>query len=190
MHNAVLPSKVRLVEVGPRDGLQNEPVFVPAAHKIAFVNRLADAGHSTIEVTAFVTTKYLPQMADAAEVCAGITRKAGVRYTALIPNLVGLSRARDAGVDEVAIFPAATEAFSRRNLNQTVEEALATVADVCREARSSGLPVRAYLSTSFGCPFEGPVAPSRVRDLTARLIDAGIYEVAPSGTSGRGPPPR
>lgn len=183
-----LPWQVRLVEVGPRDGLQNEAVFVPAAEKIAFVNRLADAGHTTIEVTAFVTAKYLPQMADADAVFAGITRKPGVRYTALIPNLMGLARARDAGADEVAIFPAATEAFSRRNLNQTVDEALATVAEVCREARASRLPVRAYLSTSFGCPFEGAVSPARVRDLAACLIDAGVYEIALSDTIGAAHP--
>lgn len=179
-----LPARVALREVGPRDGLQNELVFVPTSDKVAFVNRLADAGHSTIEVTAFVSLKYLPQMADAEAVFAGITRRPGVRYTALVPNLSGFSRAREAGADEVAIFPAATEAFSRRNLNQTVEEAFATVADVCRDARAARLPVRAYLSTSFGCPFEGAVAPSRVRDLTSRLLDLGVCEVALSDTIG------
>ena len=178
------PTHVRIVEVGPRDGLQNESAFVPTADKIAFINRLSDAGHTTIEVSAFVNPARVPQMADAAEVFAGIARRPGVRYTALVPNLQGLARAREARVDEVAVFPAASETFSQRNLNRTVDEALAEVKRVCAEARSAGLRVRAYLSTSFGCPFEGAVAPSRVADLTARLIDLGTYEVALSDTIG------
>jgi hydroxymethylglutaryl-CoA lyase len=182
--NHVLPRQVRIVEVGPRDGLQNEAAFVPTADKIAFVNALAEAGHSTIEVTAFVSPKWVPQMADASGVCAGITRHRGVRYTALVPNLQGLARAREAGVDEVAVFPAASETFSTRNINQTIDEALAQAKQVCDEARTLELPVRAYLSTSFGCPFEGAVAPSRVAELTARLIDLGAYEVSISDTIG------
>jgi hydroxymethylglutaryl-CoA lyase len=178
------PPRVRIVEVGPRDGLQNESARVPTSEKIAFINRLAAAGHSTIEVSAFVSAKWVPQMADAGEVCAGIERVPGVRYTALVPNLTGLARARDARVDEVAIFPAASETFSRRNINQTIDEALAAARAVCDEARSSGLPVRAYLSTSFGCPFEGPVPPSRVVNLTERLLEAGAYEVSLSDTIG------
>jgi hydroxymethylglutaryl-CoA lyase len=181
---STLPTRVRIVEVGPRDGLQNEAAFVPTQDKIAFVNRLSDAGHAMIEVSAFVSPKWVPQMADAAEVCAGITRRPGVRYTALVPNLQGLARARDARVDEVAVFPAASETFSKRNINQTIDEALAQAKQVCDAAQAAGLPVRAYLSTSFGCPFEGPVAPSRVADLTARLIDLGAYEVALSDTIG------
>jgi hydroxymethylglutaryl-CoA lyase len=182
--NDVPPRQVRIVEVGPRDGLQNEAAFVPTADKIAFVNALAEAGHSTIEVTAFVSPKWVPQMADASGVCAGITRHRGVRYTALVPNLQGLARAREAGVDEVAVFPAASETFSTRNINQTIDEALAQAKQVCDEARTLELPVRAYLSTSFGCPFEGAVAPSRVAELTARLIDLGAYEVSISDTIG------
>ena len=178
------PASVRIVEVGPRDGLQNEPVSISTADKIAFVDRLSDAGHTMIEVTAFVSPKWVPQMADAADVCAGITRRPGVRYTALVPNLHGLARARDAGVDEVAVFPAASDTFSRRNLNQTIDEALASAREVCAAAAAAGLPVRAYLSTSFGCPFEGSVSPSRVVDLTARLIELGAYEVALSDTIG------
>jgi hydroxymethylglutaryl-CoA lyase len=178
------PRQVRIVEVGPRDGLQNESTFVPTADKIAFVNSLSTAGHSMIEVSAFVSPKWVPQMADAAEVCAGVTRRPGVRYTALVPNLQGLARARDARVDEVAIFPAASETFSKRNINQTIDEALAQAKQVCDAARGASLPVRAYLSTSFGCPFEGAVPPSRVADLTARLIDFGAYEVALSDTIG------
>ena len=181
---ASFPSRVRIVEVGPRDGLQNEAAFVPTLDKIAFVNRLSDAGHTTIEVSAFVSPKWVPQMADASEVCVGITRRPGVRYTALAPNLRGLERAREAGVDEVAVFPAASETFSKRNINQTIDEALAQAKQVCGAARTMDLPVRAYLSTSFGCPFEGAVPPQRVADLTARLIDLGAYEVSISDTIG------
>jgi hydroxymethylglutaryl-CoA lyase len=182
--NPSFPRQVRIVEVGPRDGLQNESAFVPTAEKIAFINRLSDAGHMMIEVSAFVSPKWVPQMADAAEVCAGIARRPGVRYTALVPNLQGLTRARAARVDEVAVFPAASETFSTRNINQTVEEAFAQAKHVCDEARTEGLPVRAYLSTSFGCPFEGAVAPSRVAALTSRLLDLGAYEVSISDTIG------
>ena len=179
-----LPRQVTLVEVGPRDGLQNEAAFVPTPAKIAFVDRLADAGHTRIEVSAFVSPKWVPQMADAAQVFAGITRRPGVRYTALVPNLHGLSRAREARVDELAVFPAASETFSKRNINQTIDEAIANAKRVCHEARGAGLRVRAYLSTSFGCPFEGAVTPARVAELTARLIDLGAYEVALSDTIG------
>ncbi len=178
------PAQVSIVEVGPRDGLQNEAARVPAAEKIAFVNRLAAAGHTRIEVTAFVSPRWVPQMADAAEVCAGIERRPGVRYSALVPNLTGLTRARAANSDEVAVFPAASETFSQRNLNQSIAEAMAAAEDVCTEALAAGLPVRAYLSTSFGCPFEGAVPPARVIDLTARLLDFGAYEVSVSDTIG------
>jgi hydroxymethylglutaryl-CoA lyase len=179
-----LPSRVQLVEVGPRDGLQNEAAPVSTSEKIAFVNRLADAGHSVIEVSAFVSPKWVPQMADAAEVFAGITRKPGVRYSALVPNLKGLERARAANVDEVAIFPAASETFSTRNINQTIDDAMAAGKDVCDAARSAGIRVRGYLSTVFGCPFEGNVPVSRVVELTARLLDMGVYQVSLSDTIG------
>jgi len=175
---------VRIVEVGPRDGLQNEAVFVPTAEKIAFVDRLTRAGHTMIEVSAFVSPRWVPQMADAADVFAGITRRPGVRYTALVPNLQGLERATQARVDEVAVFPAASETFSRRNLNQSVEDAMASAERVMGQARTSGLPVRAYLSVAFGCPFEGAVSPATVTELSARLIDLGAYEVALSDTIG------
>jgi hydroxymethylglutaryl-CoA lyase len=177
-------AKVQIVEVGPRDGLQNEAARVPAADKIAFVNRLAAAGHTRVEVTAFVSPRWVPQMADAAEVCAGIERRPGVRYSALVPNLTGLGRARAASLDEVAVFPAASETFSQRNLNQSVDEAMAAAKAVCTEALAAGLPVRAYLSTSFGCPFEGAVPSARVVDLTRQLLDFGAYEVSVSDTIG------
>lgn len=176
--------KVQIVEVGPRDGLQNEAARLSAAEKIAFVNRLAAAGHTRIEVTAFVSPRWVPQMADAAEVCAGIERRPGVRYSALVPNLKGLARAREAAIDEIAVFPAASETFSQRNLNQSVAEAMAAAEEVCTEALGLGIPVRAYLSTSFGCPFEGAVAPARVIELTTRLLDVGAYEVSISDTIG------
>jgi isopropylmalate/homocitrate/citramalate synthase len=178
------PSRVTIVEVGPRDGLQNERGVVPTAAKIAFVDALSAAGHRVIEVSAFVSPKWVPQMADASEVFAGITRRAGVRYTALVPNLAGLARARAAGVTEVAIFAAASETFSQRNINQTVDQSLATYKAVCDEALAAGMRVRGYLSTCFGCPFEGAIAPARVADVAARLMDLGVFEVAISDTIG------
>jgi isopropylmalate/homocitrate/citramalate synthase len=179
-----LPSRVQIVEVGPRDGLQNEAAHVPTADKIAFVNRLTEAGHSAIEVSAFVSPTWVPQMADAQEVFAGITRRPGVRYTALVPNLTGLSRARKAGVDDIAIFVAASQTFSRRNINQTIAESLGTYVGVVDEARSAGVRVRGYISAAFGCPFEGDVPAETVADITARLVDLGAYEVALSDTIG------
>jgi len=179
-----LPSRVTVVDVGPRDGLQNEAAAVSTADKIAFVDRLSAAGLPVIEVTAFVSPRWVPQMADAAEVLRGIARRPGTRYTALAPNVKGLARALDASVDEVAIFGAASETFSRRNINQSIDESLVTHAEVCREAARAGLRVRGYLSTCFGCPFEGPVSAPRVADLAARLLDLGVYEVALSDTIG------
>ncbi|HEX7020115.1 MAG TPA: hydroxymethylglutaryl-CoA lyase [Gemmatimonadaceae bacterium] len=174
----------RIVEVGPRDGLQNERAAIAAADKVAFVDRLSATGLGTIEVTAFVSPKWVPQMADAADVMAGIARRSGVRYTALTPNPKGLERALAAHADEVAVFAAASEAFSRRNINQTIDESLATYAEVCAEAGRHAVPVRAYLSTAFGCPFEGDVEPGRVADLSTRLLEMGAYEVAVSDTIG------
>lgn len=179
-----LPTQVRIVEVGPRDGLQNEPAPVATADKVAFVDRLSDAGHRTIEVSAFVNPKWVPQMADAAGVFAAIARRPGTRYTALVPNLEGLSRAMDAGVDEVAIFAAASESFSQRNINQTIGRSLETYRAVCVRAREARLPVRAYVSTAFGCPFEGVVSPNAVADVARALIEMGAYEVAVSDTIG------
>jgi isopropylmalate/homocitrate/citramalate synthase len=178
------PRRVRLVEVGPRDGLQNEAAAVPTAEKVAFVDRLSAAGHAVIEVTAFVSPRRVPQMADAEAVLAGIARRPGTRYTALVPNERGLERAMAAGVDELAVFAAASEGFSHRNIGQSIDESLATYAAVCREAGQAGLPVRGYLSTAFGCPFDGPVAPGRVADVARRLADLGVYEVALSDTIG------
>jgi hydroxymethylglutaryl-CoA lyase len=184
LRDSVWPSAVRIVEVGPRDGLQNEAAVIPTADKIAFVNRLSEAGHSHIEVAAFVSPKWVPAMADAAEVFAGLNRRQATRYTALVPNLAGLTRAQQAGVDEIAIFAAASETFSRRNINQSIAESLSTYRSVCDEAARMRLPVRAYLSTCFGCPFEGRVDPARVAVLSQALLELGVYEVALSDTIG------
>jgi hydroxymethylglutaryl-CoA lyase len=175
---------ISVVEVGPRDGLQNEQVLVPTADKIAFVDRLGAANLPVIEVTAFVSPKWVPHMADAAEVFAGITRKPGIRYTALVPNLAGLERAAGAGVREIAVFASATETFSRKNINQSIDQSLATYKVVADRALASGLRVRAYVSTAFGCPYEGDVAPEKVADVAARLIGLGAFEVAISDTIG------
>ncbi len=173
-----------MYEVGPRDGLQNEAAIVPTADKIAFVDALSAAGLPAIEVGAFVSPTRVPQMADTAEVLAGITRKSGTRYSVLVPNVKGLERAVASRVDEVAIFAAASETFSRRNINQSIEDSLRGYADVARAALAAGLRVRAYLSTAFGCPFDGDVPVTRVIDLTRRLLDFGVYEVAISDTIG------
>ena len=183
-----VPSGVKLVEVGPRDGLQNEHASISTADKIAFVNALTAAGHTMIEVSAFVSPKWVPQMADAAEVFAGIDRKRGVRYTALVPNLQGLERASSAGVSEVAIFAAASETFSRKNINQSIDESLANYSGVVKTAAREGLEVRGYLSTCFVCPFEGPVDPARVAEVAQRLLDLGCYEIAVSDTIGAAHP--
>jgi isopropylmalate/homocitrate/citramalate synthase len=175
---------VTIVEVGPRDGLQNEAVRVSTAAKVAFADALAAAGLPVVEVAAFVNPERVPQMADAADVVRGLRRREGVRYSALVPNTRGLAAARDAGLREVAIFVAASETFSRRNINQSIDESLAGYAAVIADARAAGIRVRAYLSTAFGCPFEGDVPIARVVDLTARLLDLGAFEVAVSDTIG------
>jgi isopropylmalate/homocitrate/citramalate synthase len=179
-----MTKRVTVVEVGPRDGLQNEPAGVSTADKIEFVNRLSAARLPVIEVSAFVSPRWVPQMADAAEVFAGITRHPGIRYTALVPNIQGLERAIAAGVSEVAVFAASTETFSRRNINQSIDESLRTYEQVCARAQASGIRVRGYLSTAFGCPFEGTVPPSQVARIAARLADLGVFEVAVSDTIG------
>ena len=178
------PPRVSIVEVGPRDGLQNERSPITTADKIAFVDRLSAAGHGVIEVSAFVSPKWVPQMADAAEVFAGIARRPGVRYSALVPNQAGLARAVAAGVTEVAIFAAASETFSRRNINQSIDDSLRAYAAVTAEALAAGLRVRGYLSTCFGCPYEGAVAPAQVAAIARRVLDLGVFEVAISDTIG------
>jgi isopropylmalate/homocitrate/citramalate synthase len=176
--------RVTVVEVGPRDGLQNEQAIVPTDVKVGFVDRLTRAGHRVIEVSAFVSPKWVPQMADAGDVFKRIRRKPGVRYAALVPNRVGLDRAVEAGATEIAIFAAASETFSRRNINQSIDESFATYRSVTDAALQAGLRVRGYLSTAFGCPYEGAVPRERVAELAARLIDLGVFEVSVSDTIG------
>lgn len=176
--------RVTVVEVGPRDGLQNEAVQVATADKVAFVDLLSEAGLPVVEVSAFVRPGRVPQMQDASEVFAAIRRRPGTRYSALVPNLAGLERAAAAGVEEIAIFAAASESFSRANINQGIEDSLRTYGSVCEQALARGMRVRGYLSTAFGCPYEGHVAPEVVRDLSARLVDMGVFEVAVSDTIG------
>ena len=175
---------ITVVEVGPRDGLQNERASVSTADKIELVNRLGAAGLPVIEVSAFVSPKWVPQMSDAEQVFAGITRRGGTRYTALVPNASGLERAQRAGVTEVAIFAASSETFSRKNINQGIDDSLATYKAVCAVALAAGMRVRGYLSTAFGCPYEGTVAPETVATIAARLLDLGVFEVAVSDTIG------
>jgi hydroxymethylglutaryl-CoA lyase len=178
------PARVTIVEVGPRDGLQNEAAQIATEDKIAFVDRLSAAGLPVIEVSAFVSPKWVPQMADAASVFAGIERRSGTRYSALVPNLVGLERAQAAGVSDIAVFAAASESFSKRNINQSIETSLEEYRVVCRRAAELGLRVRGYVSTAFGCPFEGDVPPDRVAEVAAALVDMGAIEVAVSDTIG------
>ncbi len=176
--------RITIVEVGPRDGLQNEAARIPSADKVAFVERLAAAGLPVIEVTSFVRPDRVPQLADARDVFAALTPRPGTRYTALVPNLTGLREALAAGVREVAIFAAASEGFSQRNTNRSIAQSLAAFADVCREADAAGVGVRGYLSTAFGCPFDGAVNPRRVAEIARQLLDLGVYQVAISDTIG------
>jgi hydroxymethylglutaryl-CoA lyase len=178
------PPRVTIVEVGPRDGLQNEAARIPTEDKIGFIDRLTAAGAAVIEISSWVRPDWVPQLADATFVARGIARKPGVRYTALVPNQRGLELAREAGMTEIAIFAAASETFSQRNINRSIDESFALYADVCRTATASGIRVRGYLSTAFGCPFEGWVDPARVGELTKRLLDIGVFEVSVSDTIG------
>jgi hydroxymethylglutaryl-CoA lyase len=179
-----VPERVTIVEVGPRDGLQNETVTVATADKVAFIDRLSAAGCPVIEAGAFVSPRWIPQMADTANVFAGILKKPGTRYPTLVPNLQGLARAEAAGATDVAIFAAASETFSRKNINKPIDESLDTYREVCGRARELGIRVRAYLSTAFGCPFEGAVDPGVVARVTDALLGMGAFEVAVSDTIG------
>jgi hydroxymethylglutaryl-CoA lyase len=180
---------VTVVEVGPRDGLQNEPTALPAEARIAFVRGLAGSGLTRIEAGAFVHPTRVPQMASSDVVCRVLTgdaqlEAAGVRIAALVPNLKGLERAMAAGVREIAVFAAASETFSQRNLNHSIDETLQTYADVCTTARAGGLLVRGYVSTAFGCPYEGAVSIGALQRVTDALLAMGVYEVAISDTIG------
>jgi len=185
-----LPAAVRLVEVGPRDGLQNEPAAVPAATKAKLVELLGEAGLRVIETGSFVSPKWVPQMADSAEVFAAVRRKPGVRYTALTPNLKGFEAAIAAGADEVAVFAAASETFSRRNINCSIDESMDRFQPVCDAAAARDVPVRGYVSCVLGCPYEGDVAPAAVARVAERLVALGCYEVSLGDTIGVGTPAR
>ncbi|MCB9948744.1 MAG: hydroxymethylglutaryl-CoA lyase [Rhodospirillaceae bacterium] len=183
-----LPDSVTIVEVGPRDGLQNEKQVVPIEIKAGLIDRLADAGVRVIEVGSFVSPKWVPQMADSAELMARITRRAGVRYPVLTPNLKGFEAAKAAGAEEVAIFGAASETFSQKNINCSIAESLERFAPVCEAARSAGIRVRGYVSCVLGCPYEGAIAPGAVADVAARLAAMGCFEISLGDTIGVGTP--
>lgn len=179
---------VTIYEVGPRDGLQNEKEIVPTSDKIALIDLLSEAGFCKIEATSFVSPKWVPQMADAAEVMAGIRRRPGVTYGVLTPNMKGFEAALAAGADEVAIFASASETFSRKNINCSIEESFERFAPVLEAARAAGLPVRGYVSCVAACPYEGSIAPSSVRAVAERLIAGGCHEVSLGDTIGAGTP--
>ena len=185
-----VPRQVRIVEVGPRDGLQNEAQNVPTEAKVAFIGMLADAGLRTIEATAFVSPKWVPQMADHAELMRLLPRREGVVFPVLVPNLRGFEAALAAGATEVAVFAAASETFSQRNINCSITESLERFAPVFDAARAAGVRVRGYVSCALGCPYEGEVDTARVADVAAGLIDAGCYEISLGDTIGVGTPKR
>jgi len=183
-----LPQTVRIVEVGPRDGLQNEKGEVPTKVKLELIERLADAGLPAVEATAFVSPKWVPQMADHIEVLEGVHRKPGVSYPVLTPNLKGFQAAYAAGATEVAIFGAASEAFSHKNINCSIAESLERFRPVAEAAKQAGVKVRGYISCVLGCPYEGEVPPHKVAEVAGALYDMGCYEVSLGDTIGVGTP--
>ncbi|MEC8902128.1 MAG: hydroxymethylglutaryl-CoA lyase, partial [Pseudomonadota bacterium] len=184
-----LPTSIKLFEMAPRDGLQHEPgTLVPTATKIELIERLANAGIRHIEAASFVSPKWVPQMGDAAEVMRGIQRQHGVVYSALTPNLKGLEGALEAGVEEVAVFGAASEAFSQKNINCSIAESLARFEPVLSRANEVGVRVRGYVSCVLGCPYEGDIAPHKVADVAKALYEMGCYEVSLGDTIGVGTP--
>lgn len=183
-----MPDFVRIFEMGPRDGLQNESKMIATADKVALVDKLSDCGFDHIEAASFVSPKWVPQMADAAEVMAGISRNAGVTYTALTPNMRGYAAARAAGADEVAIFGSASEGFSRANINCSIAESLERFAPIVEEAKADGIPVRGYVSCVIECPYDGAVDPAAVAEVAAKLAAMGCYEISLGDTIGAGAP--
>ena len=186
-----LPQRVKIVEVGPRDGLQNEAQVVPAAVKLELIERLGAAGLKTIEATAFVSPKWVPQMGDAAEVMAAVmktARRPGVSYPALVPNMQGFEQALAAGAEEIAVFAAASEAFSQKNINCSIAESLARFRPVAEAARQHGIRLRGYVSCVLGCPYQGAVHPAAVAEVAARLHEMGCYEISLGDTIGAGTP--
>ena len=183
-----LPSKVRVVEVGPRDGLQNEAARIDTATKLELIDRLGAAGLKSIEAGAFVSPKWVPQMADSAELLARLQRRPGVAYPVLVPNLKGLETALAAGATEVAVFGAASEAFSQRNINCSIAESVERFRAVIERARKAGVQVRGYVSCVLGCPYQGEVAPAAVAEVARTLFELGCYEVSLGDTIGVGTP--
>ena len=181
-------TSVRIVEMGPRDGLQNEKQLVPLTTKLALIDRLAAAGLREIEATSFVSPKWVPQMGDHDALMRALQRRPGVRYPVLTPNLQGFQAAIEAGADYVAVFAAASEAFSRKNINCSIAESIERFQPVMAAARASGVAVRGYVSCVVGCPYEGPVAPAKVADVAERLADIGCHEVSLGDTIGVGTP--
>jgi hydroxymethylglutaryl-CoA lyase len=179
-----LPDRVTIYEVGPRDGLQNEARQVPTPEKIRFIDALVEAGLHNIEITSFVSPKWIPQLADAAEVARGVRRPATVRMSALVPNRRGLDNALAAGMKEIAVFLSASETHNKKNVNKSIAETLVAFEDVVAPALAAGVPVRAYVSTVFGCPYEGDVDPRAVLQLSARLLDMGVYQISLGDTIG------
>jgi hydroxymethylglutaryl-CoA lyase len=183
-----LPARVRIVEVGPRDGLQNEPGTVPAAVKIELIERLAAAGLPAVEATSFVSPRWIPQLADAAEVFRGLARRPGVAYPVLVPNLQGLERAIEAGAEEIAVFTAASETFNRKNINASIADSLARIGELAAPALARGMRIRGYISCMLGCPYEGAVSEDKVVEVAQALLELGCYEVSLGDTIGVGTP--
>lgn len=183
-----LPSRVKIVEVGPRDGLQNEKITVTTTEKIELIHLLADSGLQTIEVGSFVSPKHVPQMADSAQVFLGLNKTDNVQYQFLVPNQKGFEIALDAGVPEIAVFAAASETFSQKNIACSIDESIDRFSAITSNAIKKGIKVRGYISCVLGCPYEGPVKPTTVAQLTQKLLDAGCYEVSLGDTIGVGTP--
>lgn len=179
---------VRIYEVGPRDGLQNEKRLIPALDKIHMIDLLSETGLSNIEVTSFVSPKWVPQLADAATVMSGIHRRPGVNYSALTPNLKGYQAAKSCGVDEIAVFASASESFSTKNINCSISESLERLKQVIQVAKEDGIPIRGYVSCVVACPYEGVVSPEKVANVTQTLLKLGCYEVSLGDTIGAGTP--
>jgi len=182
------PEQVKIVEVGPRDGLQNEAETVSTEDKVKLIELLADSGLTAIEAGSFVSPKWVPQMADSPEVFSVIKRRKGVVYTALTPNMKGLEGALAAGVDEISVFSSASESFSQKNINCSIEESIERFRPVCEEAHERGLAVRGYVSCVLGCPYEGNITPHAVRYVSKALMDLGCYEISLGDTIGTGTP--
>ncbi|HEY2396631.1 MAG TPA: hydroxymethylglutaryl-CoA lyase [Rudaea sp.] len=185
---SAIPAKVHIVEVGARDGLQNEKAIVPTLVKVELIDRLSDTGLQTIEATSFVSPKWVPQLADALEVYSAITRRPGVRYPVLVPNVQGYERARSVGATEIAVFTAASEAFNRKNINASIDESIERFVPVMERACADGVAVRGYVSTVLGCPYQGDVPVADVVSVARRLHDLGCYEISLGDTIGIGTP--